>query len=105
MTSSQAIRKLGNLSQRELKVPIYKERFRHLAKHASLDAKDCVDLFFNGLLPTLKLAINIRGHGNSLEETCKELERIEARLPVVKTTTNRALEECIAMASPKSYDL
>ena len=44
-----------------------------MAKRAGLDAKDCVDLFFDGLLPTLKLAINIWGHGNLLMETCKEL--------------------------------
>ena len=76
-----------------------------MAKQAGLDAKDCVDLFFDGLLGTLKLSINIWGHGNSLEETCKELERIEALLPVVKTTPNRALEECVAMVGPKPYDL
>ena len=82
MTCSQAIRKLGNLSQGELRVPVYKERFHLLAERAGLDAKDCIDLFFDGLQPTLKLAINIRGHGNSLEETCKELERIEATFPL-----------------------
>ena len=85
-------------------MPVYKERFHLLAEHAGLDAKDCVDLFFDGLQPSLKLAINIRGHGSSLDETCKELERIEARLPIVKTTSNRALE-CVAMANPKHYDL
>lgn len=105
MTFSQSICKLGNLSQGELKVPVYNERFHLLTEHAGLNAKDCADLLFDGLLPTLKLAIDIWGHGNSLEETCKELKRIEAHLPVVETTSDRALEECVAMASPKSYDL
>ena len=105
MTCSQDIRKLGNLSQGELRVPIYKERFHLLAEGAGLDAKDCVDLFFDGLQPTFKSAINIRGHGNSLEKTCKELKRIEARLHVVKTASDRALEEFVAMAGPKPYDL
>ena len=59
MTCSQAICKLGNLSQGKLKVPVYKERFHFLAECAGLDAKDCVDLFFDSLLPNLKLAINI----------------------------------------------
>ena len=76
-----------------------------MAERAGLDAKDCVNLFFDSLQPTLKLAINIRCHGNSLEETCKELKRIEARLPVVETASNRALKECAAMAGPKPYDL
>ena len=105
MTCSQAIRDLGNLSQGELRVPVYKERFHLLAERAGLDAKDCVDLFFDGLQPTLKSAINIQGHGNSLEETCKELKRIEARLLIVENASNRALEECVAMAGPKPYDL
>ena len=65
-----------------------------MAERAGLDAKDCVDLFFDGLLPTLKSAINIWCYGNSFEETCKELERIEACLPIFKTTPNRAFEEC-----------
>ena len=86
MTCSQAIRKLGNLSQGELKVPVYKEKFHLLAKRAGLNAKDCGYLFFNCLLPTLKLAINIQGHENSLEKTCKGLEKIEACLPVVEPT-------------------
>ena len=86
-------------------MPVYKERFHLLAERAGLDAKDCVNLFFDGLQPTLKSAINIRGHGNSLEETCKELERIEARLPVVETASNRALKDCVALASTKPYDL
>ena len=60
---------MGNLFQGELKVPVYKESIHLLAKRAGLDAKDCIDLFFEGLLPTFKLAINIQGHGNSLEET------------------------------------
>ena len=105
MTCSQAICELGNLSQGELRVPVYKERFHLLAERAGLDAKDCVDLFFYGLQPSLKLAINIRDHGNSLEETCKELERIEARLPAAETAPYGALEESVAMASPKPYDL
>ena len=81
MTCSQAIRELGNLLQGELRVPVYKERFHLLAERAGLDAKDCINLFFDGLQPSLKLAINIWGHGSSLEETCKDFERIEARLP------------------------
>ena len=85
MTCSQAIQELGNLSQGELRVPVYKERFHLLAERAALDAKDCVNLFFDDLKPSLKLAINIRGHGSSLEETCKELKRIEARLPASET--------------------
>ena len=105
MTCSQAIQELGNLSQGELRVPVYKERFHLLAERAGLDAKDCVDLFFDGLQPSLKSAINIRGHGSSLEETCKELKRIEARLPAAETAPYGALEESIAMAGPKPYDL
>ena len=105
MTFSQAIQELGNLSQGELRVPVYKERFHLLAERAGLDAKDCVNLFFDGLQPSLKLTINIRGHGSSLEETCKELKRIEARLPAAETAPYGALEESVAMAGPKPYDL
>ena len=101
MACSQAICELGNLSQGELRVPVYKERFHLLAERAGLNAKDCINLFFDSLQPTLKLPSKTGGHGNSLEETCKELKRIEARLPVVETTSNRALEECAAMASLK----
>ena len=75
MTCSQAICKLGNLSQGELRVPVYKERFHLLAEHAGLDAKDCVNLFFDGLKPTFKLAINIWGHGNSLVENLKGTQK------------------------------
>ena len=105
MTCSQAIQELGNLSQGELRVPVYKERFHLLAERAGLDAKYCVDLFFDGLQPSLKLAINIWGHGSSLEETCKELKRIEARLPAAETAPYGALEKSVAMAGPKPYDL
>ena len=76
-----------------------------MAERAGLNTKDCVDLFSDSLQTSLKLDINIQGHGNSLEETCKELERIEAHLPAAKTAPNRALEEFVAMAGPKSYDL
>ena len=100
MTCSQAIQELVNLSQGELRVPVYKERFHLLAERAGLDAKDCVNLFFDGLQPSFILAINIWGHGNSLEEICKELERIEAHPPTAKTAPNEALEECVAMAGP-----
>ena len=86
-------------------MPVYKERFHLLAERAGLDAKDCVDLFFDGLQPSLKSAINIRGHGSSLEETCNELKRIEARLPAAETASYKALEESLAMAGPKPYDL
>ena len=86
-------------------MPVYKERFYLLAECAGLDAKDCVDLFFDGLHPSLKLAINIWGHGSSLEETCKELKRIEAHLPAAETAPYGALEESVAMAGPKPYDL
>ena len=69
MVCSQAICKLGNLIQGELKLPVYKERFHLLAEHAGLDAKECSDLFFDGLLLTLELAIKICGHSESLKET------------------------------------
>ena len=84
MTCSQAIRELGNLYQGELRVPVYKERFHLLAERSGLDAKDCVDLFFDGLQPTLKSAINIWGHGNSLEETCKELKELKPAFPLLR---------------------
>ena len=105
MTCSQAICKLGNIFQGKLMVPICKEVFNLLSECAGLDAKDCVDLFFDSLLPILKLAINICGHSYSLEETFRELERIEACLPVVKTASDSAPEVCIAIAGPNPYDL
>ena len=80
-----------------------KEKFLFLTEHASLDAKDCVDLLFTGLHPTLKLAFKIFCHGDSLKETCRELERIEASLTVVDYASNSAPEECLAMVVPKPY--
>ena len=62
-------------------MPVYKERFHLLDECAGLDAKDFFDLFFDNLLPTLKLAIKICGHSDSLEETCREIERIKDFLP------------------------
>ena len=105
MTCSQAIRKLLNLSQGELKVHVYKERFHLLAECSSLDAKGCVGLFFYGLLPTLKLAIDICSHGDSLEEIFSELKRNEAHLPVIETASDSFMEACVAIAGQKPYDL
>ena len=75
-------------------MPVYKEKFHLLTERASLDAIDCVDLFFNGLLPTLKLANNIYGHSNFYKETCRELGRVEAHIPFVETASNYAQGVC-----------
>ena len=86
-------------------MPFYKERFQLLAEHPGLDAKNCAGLFFDGLLPTLKLAINIQSHHESLKETCREFKRIRAYLPVVNTASDSATEACVAIAGPKPFDL
>lgn len=49
MSCAQAIRKLGNLSQGELYVLSYKEKFHLLFEKADLDHVKCQELFFYGL--------------------------------------------------------
>lgn len=49
MSCSQAIQEIGNLSQGELSVASYKEKFHLLTGKAGLDYVKCQDLFFEGL--------------------------------------------------------
>ena len=77
MTQAQAIKALGNLSQEDLTVAQYHEKFHLLSQRAGLDPEKCSELFFEGLKPELLSVLTVRGRKPDFSGAYEDLKDIE----------------------------
>ena len=77
ISQAQAIRALGGLTQEDLSVSQYQEKFHLLAQRAGLDPGKCTELFFEGLKPKLLSVLTVRGMKPNFLDTCEDLKAIE----------------------------
>ena len=77
MSQAQAVRALGGLTQEDLSVSQYQEKFHLLAQRAGLDPGKCTELFFEGLKPELLSVLTVRGMKPDFLATCEDLKAFE----------------------------
>lgn len=77
MSQAHAIKALGNLTQEEILVTQYQEKFNLLAQRAGLESQKCTKLFFIDLKPEPLSVLTVRGIKPELQATCEDLKDLE----------------------------